>query len=122
MKTDIEQLNNIKNTIKLYHQDLDDRRHGGVAQDICIKLVEQVLGMPWMQGEPNYQEELECNEHPENWENPNWPVKKEVWVTSDGEEWDYDELAYQRQRWIDINGGKTLSEEELEMHKKFSMD
>ena len=40
-------LEGVKEAIKVYHMALDNRKHGGVAQDKCIKSIESILNMPW---------------------------------------------------------------------------
>ena len=39
----------IKEEIREYHRALDNREHGGIAQDKCITAIEQILEMPWVQ-------------------------------------------------------------------------
>lgn len=46
-----QQLNSIKNAIRIYYRDLDTRQHGGVAQDKAFHKIQTILGMYWRQGE-----------------------------------------------------------------------
>lgn len=45
------QIKTIIEAIRQYHLSLDQREHGGVAQDKAIHAIEGVLGMPWRRGE-----------------------------------------------------------------------
>jgi len=43
-------LEGAKAAITKYHNALDLREHGGLAADVCIKKIEDELGMPWVRG------------------------------------------------------------------------
>ena len=40
----------IKNALTEYHHALDIREHGGVAADDCLKKIQGILNMHWIQG------------------------------------------------------------------------
>lgn len=44
------QLDTIREAIKGYYADLDQRKHGGIAQDQAFRKIERILGMHWEQG------------------------------------------------------------------------
>lgn len=46
----IEVENTVTDIIAQYHLALDNREHGGVAQDRAIKAIEKLLEMPYEQG------------------------------------------------------------------------
>lgn len=41
------QLEKVKVALREYHAALDRREHGGIAQDKCIKAIQDALGMHW---------------------------------------------------------------------------
>lgn len=43
-------LDQIRESILGYYQALDDREHGGIAQDRAFSQIERILGMRWVQG------------------------------------------------------------------------
>ena len=45
------QIEAVKAAVWQYHNALDTRQHGGVAQDKCVKAVEAALGVLWNPGE-----------------------------------------------------------------------
>lgn len=47
---DALQLDAVRQAIRDYHFALDSRRHGGVAADAALGVIESVLGMGWKQG------------------------------------------------------------------------
>jgi len=52
-------LEEIKETVRMYHYGLDSRGHGGVLANILVDKVEEILGMPWERGK-----ELEAKNRP----------------------------------------------------------
>jgi hypothetical protein len=44
-------LERITEAIRDYHLALDNREHGGLAQDACMKAIENVLGLYYFQGQ-----------------------------------------------------------------------
>lgn len=45
-----EKLSEIRLAIEGYYAELDQRKHGGVAQNTALQKIEQILGMRWVQG------------------------------------------------------------------------
>ena len=46
-----EQLSQIEKAVRKYYLALDNREHGGVAQDKCLREIQDILNMSWVQGE-----------------------------------------------------------------------
>lgn len=46
---DKDRIEKVGEAIREYHDALDRREHGGVAQDKAIHKIEMILEMPWMQ-------------------------------------------------------------------------
>ena len=44
-------IHNIEKAVKKYYLDLDNRKHGGVAQNEAFDEIEKVLGLTWERGE-----------------------------------------------------------------------
>ena len=46
----VEERERIMSAIHDYHFALDERRHGGIAAELAIGAIQQILTMPWVQG------------------------------------------------------------------------